>query len=54
MGCGLGQGKGGQKKAKTLPLAAVPPANPKLKPKIIFFRFQAEDLLNLRMVWIAL
>jgi len=27
MGCGPGPGKGGPKKAKTPPLAAVPPAN---------------------------
>jgi len=54
MGCGLGPGKGGQKKAKTPPLAAVPQANPKPKTKIAFFRFEAEDLLNPRMVWIAL
>jgi len=42
------------KKAKTPPLAAVPPANPKPKTKTVFFRFQAEDLLNPRMVGIAL
>jgi len=41
------------KKAKTPPLAAVPPANPKPKTKFFFF-FQAEHLLNPRMVWIAL
>jgi len=54
MGCGPGPGKGGQKKAKTPPLAAVSPANSKPKTKIVFFRFQAEDLLNPRMVLIAL
>jgi len=51
---GPGSGKGGQKKAKILQLAADPPANPKPKMKTIYFRFQAEDLLNPRMVWIAL
>jgi len=50
MGCGPGSGKGGHKKSKTPPLAA----NPKPKTKIVFFQFQAEDLLNPRMVWIAL
>jgi len=53
MDCGPGPGKGGQKKAKIPPFAAVPPANPKMKT-VFFFRFQAEDLLNPRMVWITL
>ena len=54
MDCGAGPGKGGHKKAKTPPLAAVSPANHKPKTKIDFFRFQAIDLLNPRMVWIVL
>jgi len=45
-----GPGKGGQKKAKASPLATVPPANHKPKTKTVFYRFQAEDLLNPRMV----
>jgi len=35
-----GPGKGGQKQAKTPPLAAVPPANPKLKMKPFFVDFK--------------
>jgi len=54
MDWGPGPGKGGQKKAKTSLLATVPPAYPKPKMKTVFFRFQAEDLLNPRMVWRAL
>jgi len=50
-----GQVKVAKKKAKTPPLAAVPPANSKPKTKIVFFfLFQAEDLLNPRMGWITL
>jgi len=37
MGLGPGSGKGGQKKAKTLPLVVVPPEIP--KPKNSFFDF---------------
>ena len=39
------------KKAKTPPLAAVPPANLKPRTKsVFFFRFQLKDLLNPWMV----
>jgi len=41
-------------KSKKKTLAAFPPTNPKPKTKTFFFQFQAEDLLNPRMVWIAL
>jgi len=54
MGCGPGPGKGGQKKAKTPPLAVVPQRTPNRKQKSFFFLFQTEDLLNPRMVWIAI
>ena len=39
-----GPGKGGQKKAKTPPLAAVPPANPKPKTKNVFFSILSRRL----------
>jgi len=39
MDCGPGPGKGGQKKAKIPPFAAVPPANPKMKT-VFFFDFK--------------
>ena len=45
---GLGRRAGQKwlKKAKTPPLVAVPPENPKPKTKKIFFQFRQEDLLN--------
>jgi len=46
MGWGPGPGKGDQKNAKTPPLVAFPPENPKPKTKNVFFRFRLEDLLN--------
>jgi len=46
MGWGPGPGEGGQKNAKTPPLAALPPENPKPKAKKFFFRFWLDDLLN--------
>jgi len=48
MGWSPGPGKGGQKKQKHPHLQQTP------KQKPFFFRFQAEDLLNPSMVWIAL
>jgi len=54
VGWGPGPGKGGQKKQKHPHLQRSPPANPKPKTKTVFIRFQSEDLLNPRMVWIAL
>jgi len=44
MGCGPGSVKGDQKIAKPPPLAAVPPANPKLKTKIVFFSISSRRL----------
>ena len=52
MGCGPGPGKGGQKKSKNTTTCSGHPIEPQNENR--FFRFQAEDLLNLRMVWIAL
>jgi len=52
MGCGPGPGKGGQKKQKHSQLQRCPQRTPNRKP--FFFLFEAEDLLNLRMAWIAL
>jgi len=46
MGCGPGPGKGGQKKAKIPPLAAVSPANPKPKTKIVFFSISSRRLVE--------
>jgi len=42
------------KKVKTPPLSAVPQRTPNRKQKSFFYQFQAEDLLNPWMVWIAL
>jgi len=53
MGWGPEPGKNGQKSQNTRTCGGSP-ANPKPKTKNVFFRFQAEDLLNPRMVWIAL
>jgi len=39
MGWGQGSAKGGYKRAKTHPLVAVPPENPKPKTKNFFFDF---------------
>jgi len=54
MGFGPGPGKGGQKKQKHPHLQRSPQRTPNRKRKSNFFRFQAEDLLNPRMVWKAL
>jgi len=54
MGFGPGPGKGGQKKQKHPQVQRSPQRTPNRKRKSFFFRFQAEDLLNSRMVWIAL
>jgi len=54
MGWGSGPGKGGQKNKNT-PTCSGPPSEPQTENEKRFcFRFQAEDLLNPRMVWIAL
>jgi len=52
MGWGPGPGKGGQKKQKHPHLQRSPQRTPSRNS--FFFRFQADDLLNPRMVWIAL
>ena len=54
MGCGPGPGKGGQKKQKHPHLQRSLQRTPNRKRKSFFFRFQDEDLLNPRMVWIVL
>ena len=42
------------KKIKNTPTYSGPPSEPHTEYENHFFRFQAEDLLNPRMVWIAL
>ena len=43
------------KKSKNIPTCSGPPREPHTENENrFFFRFQAEDLLNPRMVWIAL
>ena len=42
------------KKSKNTPTCSGPPSEPQTENENRFFRFQAEDLLNPRMVWIAL
>ena len=44
MGWGPGPAKGGKRKAKTPPLVAVPPGNPKPKTKKIFFSISTRRL----------
>jgi len=53
-GPGPGEGEGGQKKQKHPHLYRSPEQTPNLKRKTFFFLFQAEDLLNPWMIWIAL
>ena len=53
MGWGPGPSEGGQK-SKNTPTSSGPPSEPQTENENRFFRFQAEDLLNPRMVWIAL
>ena len=54
MGCGPEPGKGGQKKQKRPHLQQSPSEPQTENENRFFFRFQAEDVLNPRMVWIAL
>jgi len=42
------------KKIKNTPTCSGPPSKPQTENETVFFRFQAEDLLNPRMVLIAL
>ena len=53
MGWGPTPGKSGQKKQKQ-PHLQWSPSEPPTENENRFFQIQAEDLLNPRMVWIAL
>jgi len=54
MGWGAGSSEGGQKKLKHPHLWPSPQRTLTENEKPFYFRFQAEDLLNPWMVWIAL
>ena len=53
MGLGPGPGKGGKKSQNTPTCGGLPREPQTENEKRFFFQFQAEDLLNPWMVWIA-